>query len=63
MEYPTLNRRCWFCGRELKCDCFYHDYALCKCDNSGKTYLSFDACPDCLHNVTNTIGNMIRYPN
>lgn len=63
MEHLTKSRRCCFCGEALKCDCFYHDYVLCKCDNSGKTYLDFDACPECLRKVENTIGNMIRYPN
>lgn len=61
MEHLTKSRRCDFCGSELKCDCFYHDYTLCKCDNSGKTFVDFDACPECLETIVNLIQKRRRY--
>lgn len=52
----TKNRTCNFCGKELTCKCFYHDYGIACLDSSGRTYSEFDACPDCLLKIVDVVN-------
>lgn len=53
-----MNRFCSFCGKVTECDCHYSDFGLVKLDNTGKGYTFFDACPECLQKVVNTIDSL-----
>lgn len=56
------TRRCYFCSKEIEVDCWYYDYCLCKCDGTGKTYIDFDACEDCLKDIVQMIRDNFKNP-
>lgn len=59
--YPYREKRsCSFCGKIVPCACLYSDFGLVKLDNSGRTYLEFDACQDCLEKVLNKVREDIK---
>lgn len=57
---PKEMRKCSFCGKEIEVDCYYSDYALCKCDNSGKAFIEFDACESCLNDIVKMVKDRIQ---
>ncbi len=54
-------RKCNVCGKPVEVDCWYSDYGLVKLDNSGTTYIEFDACPECLKKIVGLIKNELKY--
>lgn len=56
-------RQCSFCGKPIKCDCWYADYGIVKLDNSGETPVEFDACEECLEKIVKTVKDLFRDTN
>lgn len=60
MDKLTKNRTCSVCGKEIKCDCYFYDYGIVKLDNSGETYLEFDACPVCRNQIVRSVKALLK---
>lgn len=52
------NRTCAFCGKPIVPMCWYSDYGIISLHASGKAYLEFDACEECLNKVLDTVKNL-----
>lgn len=61
MDESLLKRYCHVCGKEITCDCVISDYGLAKLDGLDKTYVEFDACPDCLGKIVSVINRTLIF--
>lgn len=60
MEHLSKTRTCCICGKTIKCECFYSDYALCVCNGSGKTFVEFDACDKCIDSIVKEVKRIVH---
>lgn len=54
-----FKRTCKVCGKEVETDTHYFEYALVRTDNSGETFVEFDACPNCLNKIVDAISTLL----